>query len=91
MSYFEKLPAKKLIIFGTSGEVFSHENTLLLQVSLSVLVIKNVTKMSDEAQITVGVGVPLQLFWSILGWLAVSMFSFFFFLLYLHTLNEGKK
>lgn len=78
MSYFEKLPAKKLIIFGTSGEVFSHENTLFLQVSLSVLVIKNVTKMSDEAQITVGVGVPLQLFWSILGWLAVSMFSFSF-------------
>lgn len=78
MSYFEKLPAKTLMIFGRSGEVFSHENTLFLQVSLSVLVITNVTKMSDGEKITVSVGVPLQLFWSILGWLAVSMFSFFF-------------
>ena len=78
MSYFEKLPAKTLMIFGTGGEVFSRENTLFLQVSLSVLVITNVTKMSVGAKITVSVGVPLQLFWSILGWLAVSMFSFFF-------------
>ena len=79
MSYFEKLPAKKLIIFGTSGVVFSHDNTLFLQVSLSVLAIKHVNfNMSTEAKITVSVGVPLQLFWSILGWLAVSMFSFFF-------------
>lgn len=44
---------------------------LQLAVSLSVLVITNVTKMSDEAKITVSVGVPLQLFWSILGWLAM--------------------
>ncbi|KAK2571527.1 hypothetical protein P5673_004133 [Acropora cervicornis] len=44
---------------------------LQLAVSLSVLVITNVTKMSDEAKITVSVGVPLQLFWSILGWLAI--------------------
>jgi len=89
MSYFEKLPAKKLMIFGTSSEVFSHENTLFLQFSLSVLVTKKMAEMSDEAKITVSVGVPLQLFWSILGWLAVSMFSFFF--LYLHSLNEGNK
>ena len=58
--------------------MFSHENTLFLQVSLSVLVIKNVENMSKEAKITVSLGVPLQLFWSILGWLAVSMFSFLF-------------
>ena len=79
MSYFEKLPAKTLMIFGTGGEVFSRENTLFSQVSLSVLAIKHVkSDMSPEAKITVSVGVPLQLFWSILGWLAVSMFSFFF-------------
>lgn len=44
---------------------------LQLAVSLSVLVIKHVTNMSKEAKITVGVGVPLQLFWSILGWLVM--------------------
>ncbi|XP_067024515.1 uncharacterized protein [Acropora muricata] len=44
---------------------------LQLAVSLSVLVIKNVENMSKEAKITVSLGVPLQLFWSILGWLAM--------------------
>ncbi|XP_015753758.1 PREDICTED: uncharacterized protein LOC107333455 [Acropora digitifera] len=45
---------------------------LQLAVSLSVLAIKHVKfNMSTEAKITVSVGVPLQLFWSILGWLAM--------------------
>ena len=93
MSYLKKLPAKKLMIFIASGGVFSHENTLYLQVSLSVLVIKSAinTNMLKEATITVSVGVPLQLFWSILGWLAVSISDVFFFLLYLHSLNGGNK
>lgn len=91
MGYLKKLPAKKLMIFIASGEVFSHENTLYLQVSLSVLVIKDVTNMSKEATIAVSLGVPLQLFWSILGWLAVSISDVFFLLLYLHLLKGGNK
>ncbi|XP_068758727.1 uncharacterized protein [Montipora capricornis] len=44
---------------------------LQLAVSLFVLVITKVSKMSGEAIVTVSVGVPLQLFWSTLGWLAM--------------------
>lgn len=42
-----------------------------LAVSLSVLVISNVSQLQTEGKVTVGIGVPLQLFWSILGWFAL--------------------
>jgi len=44
-----------------------------LQVSLAVFVIMNVTDLELRDKVTVGVGVPFQLAWSILGWCAVSI------------------
>ena len=47
-------------------------NALSLQVSLAIFVIYNVRDLVVGDKITVGVGIPLQLAWSILGWFAVS-------------------
>jgi len=44
-----------------------------LQVSLAVFVIMDVTDLELHDKVTVGVGVPFQLAWSILGWCAVSI------------------
>ena len=43
------------------------------QVSLAVFVIMNVKDLELHDKVTVGVGIPLQLAWSILGWYAVSV------------------
>ena len=48
-------------------------NALSLQVSLAIFVIYNVQNLGVGDKITVGVGIPLQLAWSILGWFAVSI------------------
>ncbi|XP_020625617.1 uncharacterized protein LOC110063004 [Orbicella faveolata] len=44
---------------------------LQLAVSLAVFVIMNVTDLELRDKVTVGVGVPFQLAWSILGWCAM--------------------
>ena len=46
--------------------------------------------MSDEAIVTVSVGVPLQLFWSTLGWLAVSGCIVFLFSSGMNNLYEKR-
>lgn len=43
------------------------------QVSLAVFVIMKVNDLQVGDKITVGIGIPFQLFWSILGWCAVSI------------------
>ena len=43
------------------------------QVSLAVFVIMKVNDLKVGDKITVGIGIPFQLFWSILGWCAVSI------------------
>ncbi|KAL9959551.1 hypothetical protein ACROYT_G032882 [Oculina patagonica] len=42
-----------------------------LAISLSVFVIMNVTDLELKDKVTVGVGIPFQLAWSILGWFAM--------------------
>ncbi|KAJ7331212.1 hypothetical protein OS493_019994 [Desmophyllum pertusum] len=44
---------------------------LQLAVSLAVFVIMNVTDLELHDKVTIGIGIPLQLAWSILGWFAM--------------------
>ena len=52
---------------------FSTTLTLFLQISFVILVLKEGTDMTIQEKIILGVGIPYSLFWSIGGWIMVSL------------------
>ena len=43
------------------------------QISLVVFIITNPKKLETSEKVTVGIGVPFQIGWAILGWITVSV------------------
>ena len=56
-----------------------------------MLVITNITDLQLGDKLTVGIGVPFQLFWSILGWFAVCINICILLTSLLVTVKQGEK